>query len=156
MSAVATPTRKAAPKAAPKVNPAKVPAQPPASRPSLLDPDAWEHVIGDIMCRHEVAQALVRKFAEENAVQPGALGVLALAETLEARIAKICDSTPGLNDHLKGVFPSISADYLIAVDVALAVNAQCEDSLMWAAMYLMDDCKDIVDKHISDLKACNA
>lgn len=127
-----------------------------ANTVAAVAPNAWEHVICDVMCRHEIAQALLEKFAEENRDQPGVMGVLALVETLEASLAKIRESSPGLNDHLKGVFPGISADYLIAADVARAVNAQCEESIMWAAIYLLDDCKAIVDAHVDALTAAHA
>lgn len=123
---------------------------------AAVAPNAWEHVICDVICRHETAQALLEKFAEENRDQPGVMGVLALVQTLEASLAKIGESSPGLNDHLKGVFPGISEDYLIAADVARAVNAQCEESLMWAAIYLLDDCKAIVDAHVEALTAAHA
>lgn len=113
----------------------------------------WDQVIGDVMSRHEVVEALLLQYAEAS----GSLavrGALTLVEALTARMAKVREDTADVNNHLAGVFPDLARDYRIAIDVAAAVNpGGLDDMLMWAAIYLLDDCQDIVDGHLNELAA---
>lgn len=134
-----------------------LPTQPAAPAPPEATEEpatrTWTEAINDVMSKQGIATQVLASWVD-HADAPAAYGVLTLMQDLSARLDKEEEKGKADWDDLRGgMFPRVSDALLIVADVARAVNRDLEDPTLYAVIYLLDYCKQIVDGFIEAERA---
>ncbi|MDZ7863352.1 hypothetical protein [Acidovorax sp.] len=114
---------------------------------------SWHDVINDVMARQLAATHVLSQWVD-HADCPAGYGLLTLMEGLGATLDEEEEAGKAdWDDLLTGMFPRVSDALLIVTDVARAVNRELDDSTMFAVIYLLDYCKEMVDGFIEAERA---